>query len=110
MGGGTQQRPQLCLEDLVERQAEPDATQAERRAGAFEPGVFDRQLRLADVEGADGHAPASRAFEERPVGRELRLFCERALAAAGEQELRSEEADPLGAPLRGTAGVVRSFD
>ncbi len=108
--GGAQQGAQLRLEDLVERQAEADAAQSERRAGPFNAGVFDRQLRFADVERADGHAPPGRTLEEPPVGDELRLLGERALSAAGEQELGPEKPDAFGAALPCPAGVVRCFD
>ena len=39
--GRAQQRAQLRLEDLVEREAQPDAAQAERRPRAFDARVLD---------------------------------------------------------------------
>ena len=91
---GTKKGAQLRLEDLVDRQAEPDAAQAEGRPRAFDRGVLDAELRFADIEGADGDPPRGGALDEPAVGAILRFFGERRLPCSGEEELGSETPDP----------------
>ena len=78
---------------------------------ALDAGVLDRQLRLADVEGADGDAAAGGA---RRSGGGRTAYCASSASAPcpplGEQELRSEQADAFGAPLQRPRRVVRGFD
>ena len=72
--------------------------------------MLHAELRLADVEGPDGDAPGRGALDELAVGAVLRLFGQRRLARAGEQELGSEQADPFGAALDRAGRVVGRLD
>ena len=82
----------------------------ERRARAVEAGVIDRKLRLADVERPDRHRRGSGARHQPAVGRVLGLLGQRGLAAAGEQELRTEQTDALGPLLARALRVVGRLD
>ena len=77
MRGRAQQGTELGLEELLEREAEPDAAQAERRPRALDAVVLDPQLRLADVEGPHRDARAAGALDELTVDGILRVFGQR---------------------------------
>ena len=104
-----QQRPQLRLEHFLERQAEAEAAQAERRSRGL-GAVRQSQLRLGDVEGADRDPAPGHRFEQPPVDGVLRVFVEAGRAGARQQELRAIEPDALGAALARPRGFVRQLD
>ena len=108
--GGAQQRAELRLEDLLHRETQTDAAQSERRPGAVDAGVMDRQLRLADVEGPDRDRGSRRVRHQPAVGGVLRLFRERRLSATRQQELGTEEPDALRPLFVRAPGIVRRLD
>ena len=77
---------------------------------AVDAGVLDRQLRLADVERADRHRRRRGALQQVAVGGVLRLFGQRGLSAAGQQELGAEQADAVRSPLVRALRIVGRLD
>ena len=101
--------PELRLEQLGPSQAQPDAADSERRVHLRRAGQVRCRLVAADVERPEHDRPARDGLRDPAVQGSLLLEPGRD-RAAHEQQLRPDEADPLGAGGGGGLGLVDRSD
>ncbi|MPM96274.1 hypothetical protein SDC9_143432 [bioreactor metagenome] len=110
--GGAQDGAQLCLEHPRLGQRQANGATAEGRVGLHAvagAGIRVQVLVGTEVEGADGDRPAAHALDHLLVGLVLLLFVGY-VAAVEEEEFGTEQADALGAAIKGNRHVARQFD
>ena len=108
--GGAQERAELRDEDLGALQAQPQAAQAQHRVGLGALEHFVEVLLPSQVEGADDDRMRGHARGEVAIGPEVVFFVGEARCAGDVEELRSVQADPVGAEAHRDRSLVGKLD
>ena len=108
VGAGAHQRAQLRAQHLRTGEPEPEAAQAASPAPAIGPAKSE--LVLVEVERPHRHRLRRHLLDQAPIERVLRVLGGARQRAARQHELRSVQADTLGAVLPQQLQILEELD